>query len=354
MKLIPSEEKILSFHTPELLFTKGDAVIIKKEYFELAKIYHPDKNKDRDTNEVFKKLTELYTTALDYVSKGVWITPGLLELKDKYKDTKYQFKYKKHHEFELGDMYINDNHVCYIIEEQYEDFFNNALRVIKGFEYKSDNMKKDISRYLPEIVQTFKSLDNKLGMVIKKTPDLLLLKDVIEYFQNNKFPDVWERHVAWIMSTLHNLTCYFQYANLTHNAISLETFFISPKFHSGALLGGWWYSVDAGKKMIGVPKNLFEMIPPKIKDEKVGNISFDLELIRLLARESFGDKTGIKLLGLKAAPLPMINWIRLTSSGNAFDDYKTWSTKILSESFGPRKFINLELTSDDIYSKEGR
>ena len=345
------EKKLLTVKEPALLFT-GDLIIIKKEYRELATMYHPDKNKSEHAEEIFKNITELYNKGVDNLNKGIWVIPGIIELTDKFKDTKYKIHYKKHHEFELGDMYINDNHVAYIIEEQYEDFFNNAVRVIKGFQYKNDNMKKDIARYLPEIVQTFKSLDNKLGMVIKKTPDLLLLKDVIEYFQNNKFPDVWERHVAWIMSTLHNLTCYLQYANLTHNAISLETFFISPKFHSGALLGGWWYSVESGKKMIGVPKDLYEMIPPKIKDKKVGNISFDLELIRLLARESFGDKTGIKLLGLNAAPLPMINWIRLTSSGNAFGDYKTWGEKILSESFGPRKFVNLELTSDDIYSKE--
>ena len=121
-------------------------------------------------------------------------------------------------------------------------------------------------------------------------------------------------------------------------------------YHSGALLGGWWYAVQQGSNMIGVSDITYSIMPPKLKEEKCGSIMMDLELIRMVGRELWGDIGGTKLQRMEAAPLPMIEWLRGVSSTRARTDYKNWGD-ILTKSFGPRKFVEMNFTADELYSK---
>ena len=49
-------------------------------------------------------------------------------------------------------------------------------------------------------------------------------------------------------------------------------------------------------------------------------------------------------------PKPIVNWLRLPSSGDAVKDYQIWSEKILNYAFGKRKFVKMELTSKELYN----
>lgn len=340
-----SASEILSKEEPGLLFT-GDISVANKEFKELAKLWHPDVNKSLNATKVFTHIKKLYDEATESLKAGRWQIPGLLILNDIDGRTVYNIKYKKRHSFELGNMFISDTKVIYLIDNEHEELFNNAIDMTVKFNFADEKMKQEVERYLPKVLKTFKTTENKHGMVIDKNKDLLLLKDVLNYFNGQ----IDSRHVAWIMSRLHGLTCYLSYASLSHNAITTDNFFISPPEHTGALFGGWWYTTKIGEKLKGVASKVYDLMPWDIIASKIADQRLDLELIRNVGRELLGDETGSKLLTMKAAPEAMINWLRLGTSGNAIEDFEKWGI-VLKESFGKRRFVELKLTSTDIYKE---
>lgn len=329
---------------PGELFS-GNPDTIKEEYSSLAKAHHPDKNGNTNkATEAMAKINNLYQLSLQLIKDGKWITPGVIKLSAKDNKT-YEVKYNICHDFELGKMYIGNTVVLYLMNNSHKDLFDNAEKIISGFTYANSDMREEVSKYLPNILAKFETKDDMLGIVIKKTPDLLLLRDVLDYF-DGKIPD---RHVAWILSSLYNIACYIDYSKLSQNAISLDNYFISPKYHSGSLLGGWWYSVPQEQKMIGVPLNVYSVMPPQIKSNKKGNIQTDLEAIRLIGRELLGDKNGTRLASMDI-PKPFIDWLRGVSSTVALKDYSNWKD-ILCKSYGERKFIELNIDNNEFYEK---
>jgi hypothetical protein len=329
---------LLNVQSPGDLFS-GDRSTLKSEFDKLALKYHPDHNGSPKAAEEFIHLMKLYELAQKSIEEDYW------ESSNGLKFSAYRIKFMRKVDFELGKMYVGDTHVTFLIEKCHEELWNNAQRIIKGFKYSSDRMKKEISRYLPSIKATT-TLPNFYVLVINKTPDLILLKDV----PTQTIPE-WDKHVAWIISTLHNLMCYFEFAGITHNDISLDTLFISPQYHSGALLGGWWYAREYGKKLLAVPAASYEFFSHLMKKTKIADPSLDKELVRALGRELLGDRGGTKLLGSKVAPVPFINWLRCATSKTAVKEYDLWD-KVIIESYGKKKFVPLNITAKTIYKGE--
>ena len=52
---------------------------------------------------------------------------------------------------------------------------------------------------------------------------------------------------------------------------------------------------------------------------------------------------------LSAAAQAMIEWLRLPAFDDPIDEYRTWRTQVLHDSFGARRFAELPLTQSDIY-----
>jgi hypothetical protein len=328
---------ILNLKDPRKLFY-GDGHERKRQYINLVKYWHPDHNKSKESNEVMTKINALYSKAEGSSNPSAnLISFTCLEGKT------HNIRYVTAHTFELGEMYVGNTIVAFAVGVEHRDLFENAKMNIRGFKYANDKMREEFSKYLPTILDTFESGD-KLVLVLRKTPDLLLLRDVLNYYSGKIDP----RHVAWIQSTLHNLSCYFEFAGITHNAISADTYFISPEFHGGALLGGWWYAVPKDSKLLGVPAATYSVMPPKIKGTKVGSTATDLELIKAVGRELLGDRNGTRLNDNKEVPESLVMWLRSATSDTAVNTYVKWG-KVLDASFGPRKFIPLEITADILY-----
>jgi hypothetical protein len=51
---------------PEKLFS-GDLESAKMEYYALSRVWHPDRNSDRQATVVFQHITELYRTARELI-----------------------------------------------------------------------------------------------------------------------------------------------------------------------------------------------------------------------------------------------------------------------------------------------
>ena len=152
---------------------------------------------------------------------------------------------------------------------------------------------------------------------------------------------------------------------ITHNAILPETVYVlpkdqhfkptaqqkyAPKDHTFALLGGWWYATKTGQSLLGLPPQAVAFAPRKVLSEGKAEQATDHALLRMTARTLLGDATGVRLTE-KGVPQAMANWLALPGSGDAYKDFKTWQGQVLKDSFGERRYTELNIKTSDIYPK---
>ena len=306
-------------------------------------MWHSDVNKTPQAEEVFQHLNSLHQEAIKRIKEDTWIVPGVLIAKPKL-GKELHILYKKKHPFELGMMYIGENYLSFVIGPYNQDLVTNAISLISSFSYKDDKMKQEFSKYLPEIPEVIELKDGSLLVLMKKNNDLILLRDLFNHLDHKLDP----KHVAWIMSSLYNLSCYLNFTGINNNAISLDTYFVCPEMHSGVLLGGWWYGFKVDKKLVALPSKYINCVPSHVLANRMSSSTIDLELIRALGRELLcGEPNKIHLL-LNKDPIALTNWVCISSLGKPIDDYKKWQL-VLNDAFGPRKFVPLDIKASDVY-----
>lgn len=356
-----SEILAIPLDQPERLFER-DAAKITKLRRDLSKIWHTDKNTDPQAADVFHHINELADAAKKKLESGVWSVDGRLELQSSAGKT-VKIKYHKQHDFELGEFYISGKMVTYVVRGAHADLFDNAVKRIQALTFANDKMKEGFQTYLPKIFKTFETKNGDRVLIVEKEPDAVLLRDCFNHASANGGLD--PKHTAWIMSRMHNFTAYLQWAGLTHNGISLDTCFIvgqdssfdrsgknkiAPKDHALAVLGGWWYAAKEGAPLVGLPERAIKYAPRAMLANGMADSQLDHTMIRVAGRELLGDVTGVKLVRDKKLPRPMVDWLALPGSGNAIKDFATWRDKILTDSFGTRKFVELSVGPNEVYA----
>lgn len=326
-------DKILSAKKCGDLFSKADKATVSLEYRKLAKQIHPDVCNLQNAEEIFKHLNDLYEEALNLISQNQWEISNMMLLRD-IRGRMYRVRYLASFPFELGTVYIGDLSVTYILDKENNCFFENAIHQISSLKYANSDMQKEISRYMPNIRYQFKSEDGRYCIILDKTSDVFLLSDVLNFY-GGSMPN---RHAAWIISRLCNLCCYFDYLDIAHNGLTLQTCFISPEYHTVLPLGGWWYAMGDGKKMLGVPKAIYDVMPVKAKGEKESSKRTDLEAAKLIGRQ-ITDKS--------SAPKPMLDFL-FSGTSTAIKEFEKWN-KALDASYGKRQFIEMKIDKRDIY-----
>ncbi len=336
-KSVPTAEAILAvpLDKPERLFSGGGA--IKKEWHGLAALWHPDRNPEPRAAGVLQHINMLYQIALQKLASGQWEGAGVLELPDR------TLPYLRMLRFELGERYIGETFVAYALEKANRPLFDSALRTAAGFRYADEAMKKEVSCTLPRQEAVAETAD-RLVLVVKRKPDMVALGDLLDHAAGR----LEARHAAWIVSGLMNIACYLEWAGLMHGAIAADTAFVSPRYHTVALLGGWWYAAPAGAKLLALPQRTLDAVPPMVADAKRAACAVDSELIRQLAREMLGDPGGTKLLRDGSVPRPFAQWIAHPPADSAQADYRNWE-KAREASFGARKFAGVPAEAGDIY-----
>lgn len=318
---------------------------VKAKYKELAKEWHPDTNNNPDAPNVFAKITELYDKALELSANGKWEkTNYILISKDNGK--KIAINYDTHFDFELGACYVTKTKIVYILGSDNEKYYNNAIQRIRSLRYKDNKMKNDLSRFLPKIYQTFNTTNGEYVIVLDKTEDVYPLKNVYEYFDNR----IDDRHAAWIISRLCNLTCYLRFNGLVHNGININNCFISPKDHSILLIGGWWYAAKEEESMIGTTKDIYAVMLVSAKESKKASPLTDLESVKLLGRQLLGETSCRKLSLDCSIPKPFVNFLTGGSCNNSYEEFTKWD-KALEDLYGKRKFVNMEIKN--LYERKG-
>lgn len=328
-----SSDDILKITAYGHLFPEADEEAIETIYRKLARTWHPDV---AVTDKVMTHINVLRDEALRALKGGTWETPGRMYLTDA-KGTVYWYNYRTRRPFELGETIVGDDFVVYVVTPDNKDLFINAdMTLRRGFKFADKRMRNEFEQYMPRIRESYATNDGRLVINFEKTEDLLLLADVIAHYPEGLPPE----HSAWVLSSLFNIACFLQFGAITHNAIATDTIFISPKYHSVALLGGWWYSTRAGSKLIALPKRSANLLPPHMQRGKISDTKLDGELIRAVGRE---------LLKGTSAPDKLKRWLNLPATDNPAAEYMNWKN-VLKEVWGPPKFRELKLTSNDIYN----
>lgn len=329
--------EILLIKSPEKIFT-NDRIKAKKEFHDLSKKWHPDTSHDPQSSEVFSHINSLYHSAVEKMDSNTWGESNVFRFTDGA-GVKYSMAYQRERLFELGKYYVAEDKVVYVFDPTHRRLAEAGVSWIKSFRYPGLSVKEEISKYLPTDFTTYEMSNQTLVLKVRKSPDLLSLRDVLEFYGGSLDP----RHVAWIQNRLHNLACYLYVTLATHNEISLDTVFISPKDHYVALLGGWGYSVTAGKTIKQVPRRTADLLPWGVRKSKEACFSTDQELIRAIGRELLGDILGRNM----KAPKEMQDFLKSVSSKDPIKEYKSWGETI--KCLGPRKFHRMELNSTSLY-----
>jgi len=326
---------------PERLFS-GDQASLRHEFAVLAKCWHPDRNSSSEAAKVLERVVALHDAAKRKLAAGEWSAPDAIRI-DATIGKSFVLKVKRRHEFELGEMAIAVNRVAFLVEKEHTILFETGLRRIKEIRYPDASIRGDLARFMPDVQGVYETAKRHVA-IIAKSEDVVLLKDLLAHIGGQLPP----KHAAWVVSSLLNLACFFEVTGLTHNAISPETVFVTAKHHAVYLLGGWWYAAPAGSRIELLPEATYAVMPRSMATSKRADIRLDLESIRAVGRTILGDSTGLGLVGHADLPKPMASFLRLPSSGSAIEDYRAWG-QALKDSFGPRRFVELPVSSRDVY-----
>lgn len=323
---------------PERLF--GSPADVQDRYRALAFRWHPDMPTGDET--VFARINELHTLAKKLVERGTWHVPGLYEFTAAGKQ--YRVHYARSFDFELGKALLGKTLITYVIAKEFADLAENARKIIAGLSYPDHKTSEVMARYLPQVVEYHETATDVV-LAIAKPTDLIRLRDLLDHLGGK----IDGRHVAWIISRLLNHASYLEWAKLTHNDISLDSVFICPEHHTICLLGGWWYAAPLGANLVALPIRTLNHAPRDVIAKKRPDLRLDPELIRLTGRELLGDATGVRLASDPTIRRQIVDWLRMSGPGSALKDYTQWREHIL----GPRKFVSLNVSANDVYAELG-
>jgi len=327
---------------PGDVFTPNEAAI-KARYHELVRVWHPDVSSDPRAEDVFKRLGALKVEAEAQLVSGHW--SGSRDIVVTADGKKYRMAYVAKRDNDAGTAYIGKQSMLYVLPKARDSLFDVGVSRMRALTYASEDMRNNVVASLPTVKRVLKN-DEFSYVLLEKSPNEIRLSDLLSHMGGKIDP----KHVAWIGSRLLNITCYLEWAGLTHNDISADSVYVSPKNHGAHLLGGWWYSGPVGDSMVGltVPARSAGLVGPKQRREKRFDYALDQDCVRALIRELLGDVFGSTLA--KTAPPAMASWATSTATKSAVDSFTTWRSA-LEASFGPPKFVKMETTFDNVYGE---
>lgn len=337
-------EDILKICKPGDLFDEEEAQC-RQEYRELARRYHPDAPDGGDP-EVFDWITNLYQKALKQIGEGVWEKSDFIQITTRA-GKKLMICYLASFAFELGHCYVCRNKIIYLLREDKEKYYKNAVRRISSLSWADDGMKREMEGAVPILCSHGQAGNGAYFIVLDKPEDAVPLRLLLDYMKQ-----IPGKHAAWMISRLGSMACYLNYSGLAHNGMDINSCFVSPKGHTILLGGGWWYTVGFGEKLIGTTKEIFDLMPAAEKTAKISGVTTDLESVKWIGRILLGEENSRKLKLRTEFPEAMADFLCGGSGKDAFTEMEKWDLA-LKRSYGERRFVKLDITPEMIYKSQG-
>lgn len=324
----------------------GSASQVREAYRKLVGMWHPDRNNDPRAHDVFVKLHALYERALSVCSDAP--PRPVASIEEEVVDANgRKFRYQAQHRepFELGQFYRANASFAYRVDLAHEDLFRNFCGIVRTFGFATTRMQDQVRPLLPAI---HASPWGNLGgvLVLSRCKDAVRLADLVE-FHEKQGSRLAPEHVAWIISGLFNIVCYLEYARIAHHAIDLSSVWVNPGTHEVLLPGGWFYARPFGEKLLAMPASAADMLPHRYIASRAAGPGADLALVRAVGRQLLGDRRGQRI-PKGAAPPPFVDALLSPAGASALEDYRAWK-KVLTASFGPPKFVPMNLNPATIY-----
>lgn len=324
-------QDILNAKSVDDLFT-NDVTICRCEYRSYLKLFHPDyHNGEKAYQEATTKIVQMYEKATQLLSEGSWDEYNVVRfLKPNTKTL--VVTYIKEYAFELGKMYLCNNHVVFAIDNKNKKYADNYIASYQDFA-KFPALTNQVSYALPKIKQHFQSKEQYVIIIERKNKCVPLSEVFANY--SGIIPSVNE---AWITTRLMNLCCYLSYTGKVHNGICLDNLFVDIEKHGVMLYGGWWYTRPHGEKLIGTCADVYNNMPISVKREKLSTTQTDIECVKALTAKLLGAKSRIYD---KNIPAPILKWIKSPSNVDVVGQYAAWE-QAMNDTFGKRKFVKID------------
>lgn len=300
----------------------GDRAARDRRFRALAARWHPDHRDTPEAAQVFAHLLVLRDAAAridrPLEQRLVATTDG----------RRFRLGWRARRPSDGGEMLLGDRTVAHCIPAELDDAAARADALLLPFADAA--MEAAITRQLPRRLATLRTADGMI-FVERKLADEVLLRDLM------RLGPVEPRQAAWIATRLVNLTCWLQWAGLSHGAIGPDSLLVSPAEHSLALTGPFLCAGAFGVAPTLLPERTLAAAPRYAAPGALLDDRLDPELARLTVRELLGDPAGTRLLADPGFPAPFAQWLLMPTADGARTDFPAWE-RAREASFGARRF----------------
>jgi len=325
-----SVQEILNAKSVDDLFT-NDLIICRGEYRSYLKKFHPDyHNGEKLYQDATTKIVQLYEKATELISKGDWEEYNVVRF-SKPNGKTLVVNYLKEYPFELGIMYLCNNHVVFAVDNKHKKYALNYISNYHDF-VKSPELLSRLGYALPKVQQNFQSKE-KYIIIIDRLNKCVPLCEVLANF-GGTIPAVNE---AWITTRLMDLCCYLSCTGKVHNGICMENLFVDIEKHGVMLYGGWWYTRPQGEKLIGICADVYNNMPLSARTSKTATTQTDIECVKALTIQLLGAKSRVYD---NSIPKAILEWTKSPSNIDVISQYSDWE-KALNKAFKKRKFVKI-------------
>lgn len=304
----------------------GDRSAVAARFKELAKIWHPDRNRTARAAGVFAHVSGLHDRAVRILEGAPAGQERMFRTRD---GRSFRLRWAARHVTDLGEVLVGDRHVVHVVPADLDDLSARAASWTPA--YADPEMRTEMERFLPGVRSVLDTVEGRV-FVESKTPDQVLLRNLM------KTGPVDPRHAAWMTTRLVNLACWLQWSGIVHGAIGPDTLLVSPEFHSVSITGPFLCSRPFGEDLDALPERTLRAAPRYAAAGAVADARLDPELVRQTVREVLGDPAGTSLAADPDFPKPFANWLLMPAATGAQDDFLSWEAA-RDASFGPRRFV---------------
>ena len=349
MKLKTAEE-IMSASIPQELFSMNPDTI-EQEYDGYVERFKPSAYNNVRNFLVTQKVTVLYRKALSQLNgiNDQQTSEYSLVLTDENGNlSRYDINYE--YDVKLGKMYVTDSEVIFVVYSKFKKYYDNFVSKASKIPKLNKGMWSKVQYSFPDITSNYKTSEGNYVIVTRMPCKIYPLREVLNYFGGKLKPE----YVASMVTRLCYFVCYMDILGMNHNGITVDNLFFAPgrtveegeaftvnDMRIVGVYGGWFFTTNGGESIIGMPKEVHDVMPDSMKKQGYSSFVVDMLSVKRVARELLGDVTGN---ALENVPEPMRLWVNnITIHKNAYEEYRQWESVVI-QSYGKHRFVNMDIS----------